>query len=89
MAAPDMKLRAVEFLTRLFGDLVLLKQDHVARRQADDLSALRIQRATLSRREREVMGLVVSSMPNKQVDGRLGDERSHWPTEPPVILRHD
>jgi FixJ family two-component response regulator len=38
MAAPDMKLRAVEFLTRPFGDLVLLKQDHVARRQAEDLS---------------------------------------------------
>jgi FixJ family two-component response regulator len=50
---------------------------------------LGIQRATLSRREREVMGLVFSSMPNKQVDGRLGNERSHWPTEPPVILRHD
>jgi FixJ family two-component response regulator len=83
MTAPDLKSRAVEFLTRPFGDQVLLKQDRVARRQADALSALRTRRATLSRREREVMGLVGSSMPNKHIAERLGNERSHWPPEPP------
>ena len=67
-----MKSGAVEFLTKPFGDQALLKQDRVARRQADELSALRARCATLSRRDREVMGLVVSAMPNKQIAGRLG-----------------
>jgi DNA-binding CsgD family transcriptional regulator len=72
ITAPAMKSGVVEFLTKPFGDQALLKQDRVARRQADELSALRARCATLSRREREVMGLVVSAMPNKQIAGRLG-----------------
>jgi FixJ family two-component response regulator len=74
-----MKSGAVEFLTKPFGDQALLdaihqalERDRVARRQADELSALKTRYATLSRREREVMGLVVSGMPNKQIAGRLG-----------------
>jgi FixJ family two-component response regulator len=74
-----MKSGAVEFLTKPFGDQALLdaihqalERDRVARRQADELSALKTRCATLSRREREVMGLVVSGMPNKQIAGRLG-----------------
>ena len=55
-----------------FGDQALLKQDRAARRQADEHSALRARCATLSRLEREVMGLVVSAMPSKQIAGSLG-----------------
>jgi FixJ family two-component response regulator len=69
----------VEFLTKPFGDQALLdaihqalEWDRVTRRQADELSALKTRYATLSRREREVMGLVVSGMLNKQIAGRLG-----------------
>ena len=69
----------MEFLTKPFGDQALLdaihqalERDRVARRQADELSALKTCYTTLSRREREVMGLVVSGMANKQIAGRLG-----------------
>jgi FixJ family two-component response regulator len=74
-----MKSGAVEFLTKPFGDQALLdaihqalERDRVARRQAEELAALKTRYATLSRREREVMGLVVSGMPNKQIAERLG-----------------
>jgi FixJ family two-component response regulator len=74
-----MKSGAVEFLTKPFGDQALLdaihqalERDRIARRQADELSALKTRGATLSRREREIIGLVVSGMPNKQIAGRLG-----------------
>ena len=66
-----MKSGAVEFLTKPFGGLALLKQNRVARRQADELSTLRARCATLSRREREVIGLFVSAMPNRHIAGRL------------------
>jgi hypothetical protein len=72
-------------LTKPFGDQALLdaihqalERDRGARRQADELSALKTRYATLSRREREVMGLVVSGMPNKQTPG--GSARAKSPS---------
>ena len=74
-----MKAGAIEFLTKPYRDDVLLS----AIRQALDrsrnaldheagLQELRDRYALLSRREREVMALVVSGLLNKQVGGELG-----------------
>ena len=79
MTVQAMKAGAVEFLTKPFGDKVLLSAvrhaiecsctalDHEA-----EMRALRDCYASLSRREREVMALVVSGLLNKQVGGELG-----------------
>jgi FixJ family two-component response regulator len=79
MSVQAMKGGAVEFLTKPFGDEVLLSAIHhaidksraILDRQAE-LHALRNRHALLSPREREVMALVVSGLLNKQVGGRLG-----------------
>ena len=74
-----MKAGAVEFLTKPFGDDVLLDADtsalagsRTALAEAAELEALRERFASLSRREQEVMALVVSGLLNKQVGGELG-----------------
>jgi FixJ family two-component response regulator len=74
-----MKAGAVEFLTKPFGDDVLLSAirhaiecSHAALRHEAEMRALRDRLASLSRREREVMALVVSGLLNKQVGGELG-----------------
>ena len=74
-----MKSGAVEFLTKPFSDYILLDAIAAAierSRAALGLQAeLRVARegyASLSRRERQVMELVVSGMLNKQVGGELG-----------------
>lgn len=74
-----MKAGAVEFLTKPFADDVLLNaiREAVARSQAaladaSDLRVLGERHASLSRREREVMALVVSGLLNKQIAGELG-----------------
>jgi FixJ family two-component response regulator len=74
-----MKAGAVEFLTKPFGDDVLLsairhaiERSHAALRHEAEMRALRDRLASLSRREREVMALVVSGLLNKQVGGELG-----------------
>src|SRR5580700_7057042 len=70
---------AVEFLTKPFADDVLLSAirhaiecSHIALRHEAEMRALRESYASLSRREREVMALVVSGLLNKQVGGELG-----------------
>jgi FixJ family two-component response regulator len=79
MTVEAMKAGAVEFLTKPFNDAVLLNaiQHAIERSQTAvdheaDMRALGDLYATLSRREREVMVLVVSGLLNKQVGFELG-----------------
>jgi len=74
-----MKAGAVEFLTKPFDDAVLLdaiqqaiEHSQAALTQEAELKAIRDDYASLSRRERQVMALVVSGLLNKQVGGELG-----------------
>jgi FixJ family two-component response regulator len=79
MTVKAMKSGAVEFLTKPFHDQDLLDavgqaldRDRSARRQQSNLAALRKRYETLTAREREVMGLVVSGKLNKQIAFDLG-----------------
>src|SRR6202165_615887 len=74
-----MKAGAVEFLTKPFGDDVLLSAiRHAIERSQTvlgdeaEIQAIRDCYESLTRREREVMALVVSGMLNKQTGGELG-----------------
>jgi FixJ family two-component response regulator len=79
MTVKAMKSGAVEFLTKPFEDQDLLNAIHqaldrdcVRRRQQSNFAGLRKCYEALSEREREVMGLVVSGMLNKQIAFELG-----------------
>jgi FixJ family two-component response regulator len=79
MTVQAMKAGAVEFLTKPFSDTVLIgaiehaiERSQAALDQDAAMQALRDDYASLSRREREVMALVVSGLLNKQVGGELG-----------------
>jgi FixJ family two-component response regulator len=79
MTVQAMKAGAVEFLMKPFADDVMLsairhaiERSHIALRHEAELRALRGSYASLSRREREVMALVVSGLLNKQAGGELG-----------------
>jgi len=79
MTVKAMKSGAVEFLTKPFRDQDLLDaihqaldRDRVMRRGESELSELRERYESLTSREREVMGLVVSGMLNKQIGFDLG-----------------
>lgn len=74
-----MKAGAIEFLTKPFSDEVLIGAVRAALQHSrailDDeakLQALRDKYASLSRREQEVLALVVAGKLNKQVGGELG-----------------
>ena len=74
-----MKAGAVEFLTKPFRDEVLLRamqdaieRSHAALRHEAKVQTLRARYALLTRREREVMALVVSGRLNKRVGSELG-----------------
>jgi FixJ family two-component response regulator len=79
MTVKAMKSGAVEFLTKPFRDQDLLDaihqaldRDRVTRREHGELSELRKRYESLTPREREVMGLVVLGMLNKQIGFELG-----------------
>ena len=79
MSVRAIKAGAVEFLTKPFRDQDLLDavqqaidQDRGAREQRAEIAQLRQRYEGLSPREREVMGLVVRGLPNKQIAGTLG-----------------
>ena len=79
MTVQAMKAGAVEFLTKPFDDDVLLsairhatERSQTALGHEAELRALRDDYASLSRREREVMALVVAGLLNKQVGWELG-----------------
>jgi FixJ family two-component response regulator len=79
MTVQAMKAGAVEFFTKPFGDDVLLsairhaiERSRTALGHEAEIRALGDCYALLTRREREVMALVVSGLLNKQVGGELG-----------------
>jgi FixJ family two-component response regulator len=79
MTVKAMKSGAVEFLTKPFRDQELLDAVHQAldrdramRQRHGKLAELKKRYAALTTREREVMGLVVSGMLNKQIASELG-----------------
>jgi FixJ family two-component response regulator len=79
MTVKAMKSGAVEFLTKPFRDQDLLdavhqalERDRMVRQQQSDLAGLRKRYESLTTRELEVMGLVVSGRLNKQIASELG-----------------
>jgi FixJ family two-component response regulator len=78
MTVRAMKAGAVEFLTKPYGDEVLLSAiqqaiegSHAALRREAEMRSVRASYASLSRRERQVMALVVRGLLNKQVGVEL------------------
>ena len=79
MSVRALKSGAVEFLTKPFRDQDLLdaiqqalQRDRAAREQQAEVDGLRGRYQALTAREREVMGLVVSGMLNKQIASQIG-----------------
>jgi FixJ family two-component response regulator len=79
MTVKAMKSGAVEFLTKPFRDQDLLDainqaldRDRVMRQHQSELGSLQMRHELLTAREREVMGMVVSGMLNKQIASELG-----------------
>ena len=79
MTVQAMKAGAVEFLTKPFRDQDLLDaiqqalaRDRVARAQRLEMAELRARFDALTPRERDVFGLVVTGLQNKQVAAALG-----------------
>jgi FixJ family two-component response regulator len=79
MTVKAMKSGAVEFLTKPFRDQDLLdaiqqalELENESRQQQHEIQKLKDRYETLTAREREVMGLLVSGMLTKQIASRLG-----------------
>jgi FixJ family two-component response regulator len=81
MSVKAIKSGAVEFLTKPFGDQELLDAvrqalacDVASRQEQADLAALESRYEMLTRREQEVMKLVVSGLLNKEIASELGTQ---------------
>ena len=79
MTVQAMKAGAIAFLTKPFVDADLLdaiedglERSRDAHERNAELRTIRARHESLTRRERQVMGLVVSGLLNKQVAGELG-----------------
>jgi len=79
MTVKAMKSGAVEFLAKPFRDQDLLdaiqqalEHENETRQQQHEIQKLKDRYETLTAREREVMGLLVSGMLTKQIASRLG-----------------
>jgi FixJ family two-component response regulator len=79
MSVRALKSGAVEFLTKPFRDQDLLdaiqqalQRDRAAREQQAEVHELQGRYQALTAREREVMGLVVFGMLNKQIASEIG-----------------
>jgi RNA polymerase sigma factor (sigma-70 family) len=79
MTVRAMKAGAIEFLTKPFRDQdlldavqVALEGDRARRQKEVEIATLRERFESLSAREREVVEMVVSGMPNKQTAAKIG-----------------
>lgn len=77
--AEKMRTMAVEFLTKPLSDQdlldairIALERHHIGREHEQQLLNIRQRFESLTPREQEVISMVVSGMPNKQISGQLG-----------------